>query len=74
MMPDQAEPLAERKQLGGKRDGAGRPKGSTKRHTSVVNVRIPDHIYDAYCKASLRTDIDVRAIMRQVLTFYAPKA
>lgn len=52
----------------------GRPKGSTKPHTSVVNVRIPDHIYDAYCKAAIRTDIDVRKIMRQILTFYAPKA
>lgn len=53
-----------------------RPKGGRPRkpQTSVVNVRIPDHIYDAYCKASLRTDIDVRSIMRQVLTFYAPKA
>lgn len=49
----------------------GRPK---KPKTSVVNVRIPDHIYDAYCKTSIRTDIDVRTIMRQVLTFYAPKA
>jgi hypothetical protein len=53
------------------RSKGGRPK---KRHTSVVNVRIPDHIYDAYCKTSHRTDIDVRTIMRQVLTFYAPKA
>lgn len=49
----------------------GRPK---KVQTSVVNVRIPNHIYDAYCKASLLNDIDVRTIMRQVLTFYAPKS
>lgn len=49
----------------------GRPK---KPQTAVVSVRIPDHIYDAYCKTALRTDIDVRTIMRQVLTFYAPKA
>lgn len=59
---------------GTERRKPGRPRGSTKPHTSVVNVRIPDYIYDAYCKASLRTDIDVRAIMRQVLTFYAPKS
>jgi hypothetical protein len=52
------------------RSKGGRPK---KAQTSVVNVRIPDNIYDAYCKASVRTDIDVRTIMRQVLTFYAPK-
>lgn len=53
-----------------------RPKGGRPRKskTSVIGVRIPDHIYDAYCKTSLRTEIDVRTIMRQILTFYAPKA
>lgn len=52
------------------RSKGGRPR---KAKTSVVSVRIPDHIYDSYIKTALRTDIDVRTILRQVLTFYAPK-
>jgi hypothetical protein len=55
---------------GRERRKAGRPR---KAQTAVISVRIADHVYDAYCKTSLRTDIDVRTIMRQVLTFYAPK-
>lgn len=52
------------------RQKGGRPKKS---QTLVVNVRLPEHVYDAYCKTALRCDIDVRTIMRQVLMFYAPK-
>lgn len=49
----------------------GRPR---KAHTLVINVRVPDHVYDAYCRAALRVDEDVREVMRTVLTYYAPKA
>lgn len=48
----------------------GRPK---KPRTSVVNVRLPDHIYDLYIKTASRNADDVRTIMRNVLTYYAPR-
>lgn len=65
-MPDTMAPAS-----GVERSKGGRPK---KPGTAVVSVRIPERIYDAYIKTALRHDIDVRTIMRQVLTFYAPKA
>lgn len=39
----------------------------------VVNVRLPVEVYEAYIKAGYRIGEDVRAIMRRVLTYYAPR-
>lgn len=48
----------------------GRPR---KRNTLVVSVRLPDDVYDAYCRGAIRSEEEVRTIIRRVLTQYAPK-
>lgn len=51
-----------------------RPRGRPRKAaTEVVNVRIPVHVYEAYIKTAFRVDEDVRTIMRNILTYYAPK-
>lgn len=49
----------------------GRPlKGAKK--LRPTSIRLPDDIYDRYCKFSSYTGEDVRVIMRKVLALHAP--
>ncbi len=41
--------------------------------TIVVSVRLPAEIYDGYCRCARRARLPVRAVLRQVLTFYVPR-
>ena len=41
--------------------------------TIVVSVRLPAEIYDGYCRCARRAKLPVRAVLRQILTFYAPR-
>ncbi len=44
-----------------------------KLHTLVVNVRLSEADYDAYCKVAIRANISVRTAMRYVLHVHAPR-
>lgn len=47
----------------------GQPR---KAQTLVVNVRIRADVYDAYCRAALKSRQPVRSVLRHVLTLHAP--
>ena len=47
----------------------GRPRSAD---TIVTSVRVPVPVYDRYCRQSNASGQDIRALMRWVLTTYAP--
>lgn len=63
MTPEVATPSTRQK--------GGRPGDP---NTLVISVRLPEHVYDAYIKTARRHDVDVRTVMRRILTVHAPKA
>jgi hypothetical protein len=51
------------------RVGRGRPRSA---RTLVINVRLTEDVYDAYCRSALRSRVPVRQVLRRVLSRYAP--
>lgn len=47
----------------------GRPR---KVQTTVVQIRIGTDVYDAYCRAALKSRQPLRSVLRRVLTIHAP--